>query len=104
MGVALQDLDGVAMGDVVEADTVGCEDLIAHFDAVLFCKTTGIQPEEKMYDSTQTGDKTSYYICTFLNERVNCGHSQYRVITAFLYQITTLFRLPNLFMTCYMLI
>lgn len=54
MGVALQDLDGVAMGDVVEADTVGCEDLIAHFDAVLFCKTAGIQPEEKMYDSTQT--------------------------------------------------
>lgn len=50
MGVALQDLDCVAMGDVVEADAVGCEDLIAHFDAVLFCKTARIQSEEKMYD------------------------------------------------------
>lgn len=50
VGVALQDLHCVAVGDVIEADPIGCQDLIAHFYAVLLCKTTGVQPrraEEK---------------------------------------------------------
>lgn len=46
MGVALQDLHGVAVGDVIEADPIGCQDLITHFYAVLLCKTTRVQPEE----------------------------------------------------------
>ncbi len=49
VGVALQDLDCIAVGDVIKADPVGCKDLIAHFDAMLFCKPTRVQPEEKIY-------------------------------------------------------
>lgn len=46
MGVALQDLHCVAMGDIIKADPIGCQDLITHFYAVLLCKTTRVQPEE----------------------------------------------------------
>lgn len=46
MGVALQDLHCVAVGDVIKADPIGCQDLITHFYAVLLCKTTRVQPEE----------------------------------------------------------
>lgn len=46
MGVALQDLHCVAVGDVIKADPIGCEDLITHFDAMLLCKTTWVQPKE----------------------------------------------------------
>lgn len=46
MGVALQDLHCVAVGDVIKTDPIGCEDLITHFDAMLLCKTTRVQPKE----------------------------------------------------------
>lgn len=46
MGVALQDLHCVAVGDVIKADPIGCEDLITHFDAMLLCKTTRVQPKK----------------------------------------------------------
>lgn len=46
MGVALQDLHCVAVGDVIKADPIGCEDLITHFDAMQLCKTTRVQPKE----------------------------------------------------------
>lgn len=48
MGVALQDLDCVAVGDVVKAHPVGCKDLIAHFDAMMFREPTWVQPAKKI--------------------------------------------------------
>lgn len=42
MGVALQDLNGIAMSDVIKADSVGCKDLVTHLDTVLFGKPTGV--------------------------------------------------------------
>lgn len=47
MSVALQDLHCVAVGDVIKAHPIGCKDLIAHFDAVLLCETTRVQPKEQ---------------------------------------------------------
>lgn len=46
MGVALQHLHCIAVRDVIEADPVGCEDLVPHFDAVLLCETAWVQPED----------------------------------------------------------
>lgn len=46
MGVTLQDFHRVTMSDVIEADPIGCQDLITHFDAILLCQTTRVQPEK----------------------------------------------------------
>lgn len=54
VGVALQDLHCVAVGDVLKADAIGCKNLIAHFDAMLFCKATWVQPEENMRQTTHS--------------------------------------------------
>lgn len=54
MGVALQDLHCIAVCDVMEADPVGCEDLVAHFDAVLLCETAWVQPEETKQTTLHT--------------------------------------------------
>lgn len=47
MGVAFQDLNGIAVGDVIKADPIGCKNLITHFDAMLFCEPSWVQPEER---------------------------------------------------------
>lgn len=44
MGVTLQDFHGVTVRDVIEADPIGCQDLITHFYAILLCETTRVQP------------------------------------------------------------
>lgn len=85
MGVALQDLHCIAVGDVIKADPIGCKDLIAHLDAMLFCKTTRVQPGEKVYDGvlthTNTGDVDYKYISfIFWMNFLNCGHLRYKVI------------------------
>lgn len=46
MGVALQDLHCTAVRYVIEADPVGHEDLVPHFDAMLLCETAWVQPEK----------------------------------------------------------
>lgn len=46
MGVTLQDFNGVTVSDVIKADPIGCQNLITHFDAVLLCKATRVQPEK----------------------------------------------------------
>lgn len=54
MGVALQDLHCIAVRDIIKADPVGCEDLVPHFDAVLLCETTWVQPEETKQATVHT--------------------------------------------------
>lgn len=56
MSVALQDLHCIAVGDVIEAHPIGCKDLIAHFDAVLLCETSWVQPEEQKQTQRKVGD------------------------------------------------
>lgn len=53
MGVTLQDLHCIAVGDVFKAHPVGCKYLIPHFDAVLFCKPTWVQPKEETFIDIQ---------------------------------------------------
>ena len=53
MGVALQDLHCIAVGDVIKAHPIGCKDLVTHFDAMLLCKPTWVQPEDA-YKNTHT--------------------------------------------------
>ncbi|CAG6017110.1 unnamed protein product [Menidia menidia] len=48
MGVTSQDFHCIAVGDILEAHPIGCKDLVTHFDAMLFCKSTWVQPEERM--------------------------------------------------------
>lgn len=43
--VALQHLHGAAVADVLEADAVGRQDLVAHLYSILLRQTAGIQPE-----------------------------------------------------------
>lgn len=47
VGMTLQDLHCIAVGDVVKTHPIGSKNLITHFDAMLFCKATWVQPEEK---------------------------------------------------------
>ena len=54
MGVALQDLHCVTVRDLIEADPVGCEDLVPHFDAMLLCESTWVQPQETKQTTVQT--------------------------------------------------
>lgn len=60
MGVALQDVHSIAVGDVIEADPVGCKDLITHFDAMLLRDPARVQPGE-----TKTGDRACAFERTF---------------------------------------
>lgn len=53
MGVALQDLHRIAVSDVIKAHPISCKDLIPHFDAMLLCKSTWVQPDEQ-YEKIQT--------------------------------------------------
>lgn len=53
VGVALQDLHRIAVSDVIKAHPISCKDLIPHFDAMLLCKSTWVQPEEQ-YEKIQT--------------------------------------------------
>ena len=43
MGVALQHLHRVAMGDVFKAHPIGCEDLVTHLDAMQLGQAPGVQ-------------------------------------------------------------
>lgn len=47
MRLALQHLHGLAVADVIEPDTVGRQDLVPHFDAILLGQPTMVHSGER---------------------------------------------------------
>lgn len=47
MGVALQDFHSIAVCNIFKTHSICCQNLVSHFNTILFCQATRVQPNQQ---------------------------------------------------------